>query len=291
MKKKKLGRGLGSLIGSIEEVTKVTDEERVTELRELDIDRIERGRYQPRKHFDEQALNELAESIRVQGVVQPVVVRPVDDQFELIAGERRWRAAQIAGLQKIPAVVRELDEQSAAAIALIENIQRQDLSPLEEADALLRLINEFELTHQQVADSVGLSRAMVSNLLRLLELSYAVKDQVNRGLLDMGHARALLALPAERQEDIARVVINRGLSVRETEALVKKTLSAAPAAGGKSKSNEDPDVRRLQTRLSEQLGAEVKIKRGAKGGGQLIIRYHSSDELEGILGHLSVESP
>ncbi len=291
MKKKKLGRGLGSLIGSIEEVTKVTDEERVTELRELDIDRIERGRYQPRKHFDEQALNELAESIRVQGVVQPVVVRPVDDQFELIAGERRWRAAQIAGLQKIPAVVRELDEQSAAAIALIENIQRQDLSPLEEADALLRLINEFELTHQQVADSVGRSRAMVSNLLRLLELSDAVKDQVNRGLLDMGHARALLALPAERQEDIARVVINRGLSVRETEALVKKTLSAAPAAGGKSKSNEDPDVRRLQTRLSEQLGAEVKIKRGAKGGGQLIIRYHSSDELEGILGHLSVESP
>lgn len=291
MKKKKLGRGLGSLIGSIEEVTKVTDEERVTELRELDIDRIERGRYQPRKHFDEQALNELAESIRVQGVVQPVVVRPVDDQFELIAGERRWRAAQIAGLQKIPAVVRELDEQSAAAIALIENIQRQDLSPLEEADALLRLINEFELTHQQVADSVGRSRAMVSNLLRLLELSDAVKDQVNRGLLDMGHARALLALPAERQEDIARVVINRGLSVRETEALVKKTLSAAPAAGSKSKSNEDPDVRRLQTRLSEQLGAEVKIKRGAKGGGQLIIRYHSSDELEGILGHLSVESP
>ncbi len=289
MKKKKLGRGLGSLIGSIEEVTSVSEEERATELRELDIDRIERGRYQPRKHFDEQALNELAESIRVQGVVQPVVVRPIDDQFELIAGERRWRAAQLAGLQQIPAVVRELDEQSAAAIALIENIQRQDLSPLEEADALLRLINEFELTHQQVADSVGRSRAMVSNLLRLLELPDGVKDQVNKGLLDMGHARALLALPGERQEEIARVVINRGLSVRETEALVKKTLAGGskPKASAKT---EDPDVRRLQDRLSEQLGADVRIKQGSKGGGQLVIHYHSSDELEGILDHLSQEA-
>ncbi len=289
MKKKRLGRGLGSLIGNIDEVTQVTEEERATELRELDIDRIERGRYQPRKHFDEQALNELAESIRVQGVVQPIVVRPVDDQFELIAGERRWRAAQLAGLQKIPAVVRELDEQSAAAIALIENIQRQDLSPLEEADALLRLINEFELTHQQVADSVGRSRAMVSNLLRLLELADDVKDQVNRGLLDMGHARALLALPSVQQAEIARVVINRGLSVRETEALVKKTLAASGTAKATDKT-VDPDVQRLQDRLSEQLGAAVKIKQGSKGSGQLIIHYHSSDELEGILDHLAPES-
>lgn len=289
MKKKKLGRGLGSLIGNIDDVTRVSDEERASELRQLDIDRIERGRYQPRKHFDEQALNELAESIRVQGVVQPIVVRPVDDQFELIAGERRWRAAQIAGLQKIPAVVRQLDEQSAAAIALIENIQRQDLSPLEEADALLRLINEFKLTHQQVADSVGRSRAMVSNLLRLLELDDEVKDQVNRGLLDMGHARALLALPAVQQHEVARVVINRGLSVRETEALVKKTLTGGSATR-QVRQSVDPDVRRLQDRLSEQLGADVTIKQGSKGAGQLVIRFHSSDELEGILGHLSVES-
>ena len=289
MKKKKLGRGLGSLIGSIEQVTEVSAAERASDLRELDVDQIQRGRYQPRKHFDEQALNELAESIRVQGVVQPIVVRPADDHYELIAGERRWRASQIAGLQKIPAVVRDLDEQSAAAIALIENIQRQDLSPLEEAEALQRLINEFALTHQQVADSVGRSRAMVSNLLRLLDLADAVKDQVSRGLLDMGHARALLALKADQQLEVAKVVIHRGLSVRETEALVKSTLSKAAPTTAVSQA-ADPDVRRLQQRLGEQLGADVKIKQGAKGSGQLIIHFHSSDELEGILAHLAPDT-
>ena len=180
MKKKRLGRGLGSLIGNIDELTKVSEKDRTSGLSELDIDRIQRGKYQPRQNFDQQSLQELADSIRSKGIVQPIVVRPEGDHFELVAGERRWRAAQIAGLQKIPAVIRELDSKSAAAISLIENIQREDLNPLEESQALMRLIDEFDLTHQQVADSIGRSRASVSNLLRLLDLADPVKDLVNR---------------------------------------------------------------------------------------------------------------
>jgi ParB family chromosome partitioning protein len=287
MKKKRLGRGLGSLIGNIEDVTSVADEEKSDGLVELDIDRIQRGKFQPRTVFDQQALHELADSIRVQGIVQPVVVRPEGSHFELVAGERRWRAAQLAGLQKIPAVVRELDAKSAAAIALIENIQREDLNPLEEAHAFLRLIEDFDLTHQQVADSVGRSRATVSNLLRLLDLADPVKQQVNDGLLNMGHARALLALIRHDQIEVAKLVVNRGLSVRETEMLVKKTL-AAQAGGKKSQPVAvDPDIRRLETSLSEKLGAAVKIKPGKKGSGQLVIHFHSSAELDGILEHLS----
>jgi ParB family chromosome partitioning protein len=287
MKKKRLGRGLGSLIGNIEDVTSVADEEKSDGLVELDIDRIQRGKFQPRTVFDQQALHELADSIRVQGIVQPVVVRPEGSHFELVAGERRWRAAQLAGLQKIPAVVRELDAKSAAAIALIENIQREDLNPLEEAHAFLRLIEDFDLTHQQVADSVGRSRATVSNLLRLLDLADPVKQQVNDGLLNMGHARALLALIRHDQIEVAKLVVNRGLSVRETEMLVKKTL-VAQAGGKKSQPVAvDPDIRRLETSLSEKLGAAVKIKPGKKGSGQLVIHFHSSAELDGILEHLS----
>ncbi len=287
MKKKRLGRGLGSLIGNIEEVTSVAETEKSGGMVELDIDRIQRGKYQPRQNFDQDALQELADSIRSQGIVQPVVVRPEGAHFELVAGERRWRAAQLAGLQKIPAVIRELDSKSAAAIALIENIQREDLNPLEEAHAFLRLIEEFDLTHQQVADSVGRSRATVSNLLRLLDLAEPVKDQVNKGLLNMGHARALLALIRHDQIEVAKLVVNRGLSVRETETLVKKTL--ATQAGGKKSQPAavDPDVRRLETSLSEKLGAAVKIKPGKKGAGQLVIHFHSSAELDGILEHLS----
>jgi ParB family chromosome partitioning protein len=214
-------------------------------------------------------------------------VRPEGDHFELVAGERRWRAAQLAGLQKIPAMVRELDAKSAAAIALIENIQREDLNPLEEAQAFMRLIEEFDLTHQQVADSVGRSRAAVSNLLRLLDLAEPVKQQVNDGLLDMGHARALLALIRHDQIEVARLVVNRGLSVRETELLVKKKLAAQP--GGKAKAVvKDPDVKRLENQLSEKLGAGVKIKAGKKGAGQLIISFNSAAELDGIIGHLKV---
>ncbi|MBT8435531.1 MAG: ParB/RepB/Spo0J family partition protein, partial [Gammaproteobacteria bacterium] len=190
MKKKRLGRGLGSLIGDLDDVTRDRSEGNVEGLTEIDIDRIQRGKYQPRQVFDQESLQELADSISVQGIVQPIVVRPEGSHFELVAGERRWRAAQLAGLQKIPAVIRELDSKAAAAIGLIENIQREDLNPLEQAQAFLRLIEEFDLTHQQVADSVGRSRAAVSNLLRLLDLAEPVKQQVNRGLLDMGHARA-----------------------------------------------------------------------------------------------------
>ncbi len=285
MKKKRLGRGLGSLIGNIEEVTQVSEQEQAHGLTELDIDRVQRGKFQPRQNFDQQSLQELADSIRSQGIIQPVVVRPEGNHFELIAGERRWRAAQLAGLQKIPAVIRELDGKTAAVIALIENIQREDLNPLEESAALMRLIDEFELTHQQVADSVGRSRAAVSNLLRLLDLADPVKDQVNRGLLDMGHARALLALIRHDQIEVAKLVVNRGLSVRETEQLVKRTLSG----NSKNKSAAtvvDPDVRRLENRLSEKLGAAVKIKSGKQGSGKLIISFHNSDELDGILEHL-----
>lgn len=287
MKKKRLGRGLGSLIGNIDDVASAQQSENTDGLREIDIDRIQRGRYQPRQVFEPEALQELADSISAQGVVQPIVVRPDGAHFELVAGERRWRAAQLAGLQKIPAVIRELDARATAAIALIENIQREDLNPLEEAQAFLRLIEEFDLTHQQVADSVGRSRAAVSNLLRLLDLAEPVKQQVNQGLLNMGHARALLTLIRHDQIEIARVVVNRGLSVRETEALVKKTL----AADGSSKPKAvhvDPDIKRLETEISEKLGAGVKIKSGKKGSGQLVISFHSSAEFEGILEHLSL---
>jgi ParB family chromosome partitioning protein len=287
MKKKRLGRGLGSLIGDIEDAVNTSPAASVDGLAEIDIDRIQRGRYQPRQMFEPEALQELADSIRAQGVVQPIVVRPEGDHFELVAGERRWRAAQLAGLQKIPAVVRVLDARSTAAIALIENIQREDLNPLEEAQAFMRLIEEFDLTHQQVADSVGRSRAAVSNLLRLLDLAEPVKQQVNEGLLDMGHARALLALIRHDQIEVAKLVVNRGLSVRETELLVKKTL-AAQTTGKTQSAASDPDVKRLETRISEKLGAGVKIKSGKKGAGQLIISFNSSAELDGILEHIAL---
>jgi ParB family chromosome partitioning protein len=286
MKKKRLGRGLGSLIGNIDDSASASQASSADGLAEIDIDRIQRGRYQPRQVFEPEALQELADSIRAQGVVQPIVVRPEGDHFELVAGERRWRAAQLAGLQKIPAVVRELDARSTAAIALIENIQREDLNPLEEAQAFMRLIEEFDLTHQQVADSVGRSRAAVSNLLRLLDLAEPVKQQVNEGLLDMGHARALLALIRHDQIEIARLVVNRGLSVRETELLVKKKL-AVQTTGKEKAAASDPDVKRLETKISEKLGAGVKIKSGKKGSGQLIISFNSSAELDGILKHLA----
>ena len=287
MKKKRLGRGLGSLIGNIEETISAQQATNAEGLSEIDIDRIQRGRYQPRQVFEPEALQELADSISAQGVIQPIVVRPDGDHFELVAGERRWRAAQLAGLQKIPAVIRKLDARATAAIALIENIQREDLNPLEEAQAFMRLIEEFDLTHQQVADSVGRSRAAVSNLLRLLDLADPVKEQVNKGLLDMGHARALLALIRHDQIEVAMIVINRGLSVRETEQLVKKTLASQDKGNTKALAG-DPDVQRLETRISEKLGAGVKIKSGKKGAGQLVISFNSSAELDGILEHLSV---
>ncbi|MCP4078125.1 MAG: ParB/RepB/Spo0J family partition protein [Gammaproteobacteria bacterium] len=283
-KKKRLGRGLGSLIGNVQEVTQASKEEIAAGLTELPIDKIQRGEYQPRKHFDEEALQELANSISAQGVIQPIVVRKEGSHYELIAGERRWRASQLAGLQSIPAVIKEIDTQSAAAVALIENIQREDLNPLEESAALQRLIDDFSLTHMQVAEAVGRSRVAVSNLLRLLELVEPVKELVNKSLLSMGHARALLALPEHDQAEIARIVVNRGLSVRETEALIKKTLSPAPKKSPKPE--PDPDILHLEQKISDSLCTEVKIKSGNKGAGQLVINFHNNEELDGILQHL-----
>ena len=287
-KKRGLGRGLDALLGGNAGATTSPDsgaEPSRGELRNLPVDLIQRGRYQPRTDMHTESLEDLAESIRAQGVVQPIVVRPISDQrFEIIAGERRWRAAQLAGLQDIPAVVRDVPDRAAIAMALIENIQRENLNPMEEAQALQRLIDEFEMTHQQAAEAVGRSRTGVTNLLRLLELNQDVKLLLEKGQLEMGHARALLALKGAAQSDVARKVAERGLSVRETEDLVRRTQQPKPAA--KAAPKLDPDVRRLQDDLTETLGAGVQIQQGSKGKGKLVIQYNSLDELEGILSHI-----
>jgi len=282
-KKRGLGRGLDALLGG-DETAPAQPGGAQGSLRHLGIDVIQRSRYQPRENFDSESLRELANSIRSQGVVQPVVVRPLDQGgYELIAGERRWRAAQLAGLQEIPVVVREVPEQAAMAMALIENIQREDLNPLEEARALDRLKNEFGLTHQEVADAVGRSRAAVSNLLRLIELTDEVKTQVEAGALEMGHARALLGLKDAEQSEAAREVVARGLSVRETENLVRRWESRK--ARRRAAPKPDPDIQRLQDDLSQRLGASVSIK-DTGGRGRVVIQYHSLDELDGILGRI-----
>ena len=288
MKKRGLGRGLDALLGSagIPEQTPTTKD--LAGLRDLPVDLIERSRYQPRSDFNEEALQELADSIRAQGVIQPVVVRPLAGQpnrYELIAGERRWRAAQLAGLHEVPAVVREVDDQAAMAMALIENIQRQALNPIEEAIALNRLIGEFGLTHEQTAEAVGRSRAAVSNMLRLLNLEPEVKAQVEQRQLEMGHARALLALRGAAQIRAARHVIDKGLSVRETERLVKKQGEPKQSAES-TVQTLDPDTQRLQDELSERLGAKVHFQAAKGGKGKLIIQYNSLDELDGILSHI-----
>ncbi len=256
-------------------------------LRRLPIDVIRRGKYQPRTEFEPQALQELADSIRAQGVVQPVVVRPDPDgrTFELIAGERRWRAAQMAGLHQFPAIVRHATDKATIAMALIENIQRQNLNPLDEAAALQRLMTEFDMTHQGVAEAVGRSRTAVTNMLRLLGLNDDVKALLHGGRLEMGHARALLGLSGGAQSDAARQVAAKGLSTRETERLVRRLLSPAAKAPPPRKT-ADPDVRRLEQRLSEQLGAPVTIHHTTKGKGTLVIQYNNLDELDGILSHI-----
>lgn len=255
-------------------------------LRDLPLDIIRPGRYQPRSVFDEEKLSELADSIRAQGVVQPVVVRPLgEDEYELIAGERRWRAAQIAGIEDIPAVVRDVPDDVSVAMALIENIQREDLNPLEEATALRRLIDDFQMTHQEAADAVGRSRAAVSNLLRLLELMQEVKDMIDMQLIEMGHARALLSLDEQLQVQAAREVVNKRLSVRETENLVRRLQQSLKKKGSR---RPDPDILRLQNRLGETLGARVRIQHLASGKGKLVIMYNNSDEFEGILERLDL---
>lgn len=271
-------RGLDELL-SVQAKTKPPGEE---ELRQVPIEQIRRGRYQPRLNIAPAELEELAASIRAQGIIQPLVLRRLAAQeYELIAGERRWRAAQLAGLHTVPAVIRDLPDQAAAAISLIENIQREDLNPLEEAGALARLIEEFGLTHQQVADAVGRSRAAVSNLLRLRELSAAPRALLESGRLEMGHARALLALAPEDQARAAEKIVKEGLNVRQTERLIKNWHKPKPRPRPAA-----ADVRRLETTLSERLGAPVEIQSNARGGGKLVIKYNSLDELDGILARL-----
>lgn len=279
-------RGLGNLGVDVllSAVSATQEPEARGELRALPVDLICTGRYQPRSHIEPEALQELADSIRAQGVVQPVVVRPVEGRYELIAGERRWRATQLAGLEQIPAVIKDIPDQAAAAMSLIENIQREDLNPLEEALAFQRLIEEFELTHQQVAESVGRSRAAVSNMLRLLELGSVTKGLMERRELEMGHARALLGVSGARQDEAARKVAANGWSVRETERYVKTLLNREHRA--KPPRHKDPDVARLEQSLSDKLGAPVDITYDNKGKGTLVIRYSSLEELDGVLSHL-----
>ena len=279
-KKKGLGRGLTALLGN-SDVEAMIEPQSDEELRHIDVDLIERGPWQPREHFDEETLQELADSITQQGVVQPIVVRQKShNRFEIVAGERRWRASQKAGLSKIPAVIKTFDDQTAAAVSLIENIQRENLNPLEESTALKRLIDEFEMTHQQVADTVARSRATVSNLLRLQDLNPDVKTLLAMRDIEMGHARALLAIDGMEQSSVAKDVARKGLSVRETEALIRKITS--PVKKPKT-SRKDPDIIRLEERLTERLGAQVRIKQKAKGKGSLEIAYTSLDVLDGIL--------
>ena len=283
VKKKGLGRGLTALLGN-SDVEAMMEPQSDDELRNIDVDLIERGPWQPREHFDEEALQELANSISKQGVVQPIVLRQrADKRYEIVAGERRWRATQKAGLTKIPAVIRSFDDQTAAAVSLIENIQRENLNPLEESTALKRLVDEFDMTHQQVADTVARSRATVSNLLRLQDLNPDVKTLLAMRDIDMGHARALLAIDGLEQSSVAKQVARKGLSVRETEALIRKI--SAPAKKSKS-SRKDPDIIKLEQRLSERLGAAVNIRQKAKGKGCLEITYTSLDVLDGILNKI-----
>ncbi len=280
-KRPRLGRGLDALLGVDYALPAEKDE-----LKQLPLELLQRGKYQPRTHMDQAALEELAASIKAQGVVQPIVVRALaNGNYEIVAGERRWRAAQIAGLDTIPAVVRRVPDEAAIAIALIENIQREDLNPIEEAHALQRLIDEFGMTHQRVAEAVGRSRAAVTNLLRLLALSPELRQMLEDGRLDMGHARALLALEGSRQAQAAKEVVERRLSVRETEELVRRMLERP--AGRKNKRALDPDVRALQQRLAEKLGAKVRLQHGRGGKGKVTIYYHSLDELDGILQRIS----
>jgi ParB family chromosome partitioning protein len=284
VKKRGLGRGLDALLGpntTADSGSSVPDGALCT----LPIEQVIRSRYQPRSEIRQENLQELVASIRAQGIVQPIEVRTaVADRYELIAGERRWRAAQLAGLTEVPALFREVSEQAAMAMTLIVNIQREDLNPLEEAQGLKRLIDEFELTHQQTAEAVGRSRATVSNLLRLLDLGEEIRQWLQEGKLEMGHARALLSLAPALQREAARQVLLRGLSVRETEALVRRLQSEFAAKP--EKKILDPNIRVLQDDLSERLGAKVSVQHNATGKGRLVIHYNTLEELDGIISHV-----
>ena len=296
--KKKLGKGLGALLssGSAQNMSSLFNNSpsdsgkdpsltNEGELKQIPLDLIQRGKYQPRADFDEAALEELASSIKSQGLMQPIVIRPIGPQkYEIIAGERRWRAAQIAGLDSIPAVIRMVSDEAAIAMSLIENIQREDLNPIEEALALKRLQDEFKLTQQEVADAVGRSRTAVTNLMRLVGLHIDVQKMLQTGLLEMGHARTLLTLPEIKQVDFARDIAKKGLSVRQTEELVRKAKSPKEVVSERS---IDPNIKNLEESLGEKLGAKVLIEHKTNGKGRLIVSYNSLDELDGILAHLN----
>ncbi|MBK0063027.1 MULTISPECIES: ParB/RepB/Spo0J family partition protein [unclassified Acinetobacter] len=279
------GRGLDALLGSIQKEKLQIEAQAIDhgQLKQVDVNVLKRGEYQPRRFIQEQDLKELAASIEKHGVMQPIVIRPIDDEqypYEIIAGERRWRAAQLAGLKEIPAIVRDLNDQVAIALALIENIQRQDLNPIDQALALQRFHDEFGLSHQEIAETVGKARTTVSNLLRLLSLDDAIKDLMQEGQLDMGHARAILALKAKDQIAVANIVIEKSLSVRQTEQLVREWNEPKQ---GKARAEISPDIEQLTQKLSERFGANVKIDHNKQGKGKLVIHYHSLDELDGIL--------
>ncbi len=305
-KKRGLGRGLDALLAGSEKKSKKlssdknksnepSDSEQTKgnkvdgELYNIPVEQIQPGIYQPRIDMHTEALEELANSILAQGVVQPIIIRAIGDivnqneqKYEIIAGERRWRAAQMAGLSKIPAIIRDVEDKAAIAMALIENIQREELNPIEEANALRRLIDEFNMTHQLAAQAVGRSRASVSNLLRLLDLEGGTRILLENGDLEMGHARALLALKGEDQSHTARLVVSKGLSVRETERLIKNVLNPKE----KIEKKPDPNITNLQTSLTDKLGAKVVFQHGSRGKGKMVIQYNSIDELEGILAHI-----
>ncbi len=299
--KKKLGKGLDVLLsrGSTETMasllgkpkdrsTPVQAAEKDGDLKNIPVDLIQRGKYQPRTDMHEEALEELASSIRAQGVMQPIVVRPISsDKYEIIAGERRWRATQIAGLDSIPAIIKPVGDEAAIAMSLIENIQRENLNPIEEAMALKRLQDEFELTQQEVADAVGKSRATVTNLMRLIGLTIDVRRMLEHGDLEMGHARALLSLPDIQQSEAARGVVGKGLSVRQTESLVRRLIAEAGSTNSSSTKTVDPDIKNLEENLADKLGAKVMIQHTAKGKGRLVLKYNSLDELDGILSHIN----
>ena len=303
-KRPSLGRGLEALLGTPTALAPDPDHDgletitaappRDHELANLPVDLLQRGRYQPRVDMRPESLQQLADSIRAQGVVQPIVVRPLAVgrpgeplRYEIIAGERRWRAAQMAGIHEIPAVIRRVPDDAAVAMSLIENIQRENLNPLEEARALDRLIREFEMTHQSAAEAVGRSRAAVSNLLRLLELAEEVKDLVEQRQIEMGHARALLGLePGRQQIEVAMIVAKKSLSVRDTEALVRRLVSGDRQSSQAETPRADPNIRKLEQDLADKLGAKVLLQHAASGKGKLVINYNSLDELDGILGHI-----
>jgi len=294
-RKPTLGRGLADLLGArAAPHVAAAPAPAGEQLAKLPLDVLQRGRYQPRVDMRNETLAELADSIKSQGVVQPIVVRVLGAsdggeplRYEIIAGERRWRAAQMAGLTEITAVIRHIPDEAAIAVALIENIQREDLNPLEEARALTRLITEFGLTHQQAADAIGRSRAGVSNMLRLLELTPEVCELLEKRTIEMGHARAVLALTQRRQQtEVALLVAKKSLSVRETEALVRRLQAPSAAGSSAPASGRDPNVERLEQELAEKLGARVAIQQGSGGKGKLVVSYNSLDELDGILAHI-----